>query len=427
MNTRIRDSIGPSIIIAAAVVGTGELIIAPRLGASVGLSALWLIILGCVVKVFLQEELGRHTIITGDTTLDALNRVPGPAWRLSWAGWCWPLLLLGATTALGGVLATIVQALRLLHLQGPDWLLATLVSAGTAGVLITGRYKFIETTASVLVAGFTAMTVIALVLLQCTEFRVSLDSILGGLQFRMPERGFADAVAVFGVTGIGTAELLFYPYWCLEKGYAKDIQKGRSRDPELICRRVRGMRMDITIALVVYTFATLAFFILGATILHGAQQVPGGINLVKTLSQMYTKTFGDWVFYVFALGAFFVLYSTFFVAMATWARLCADTVRLVLPHGTTLNTARLTNQITALLAVVYLLLCMCFSQTPHWLIVGGGAVQTLLLPVFGLAVLLIRNKREDPCRPRAWFDAALYLSMLVIAIAAVYSVWHTLF
>jgi hypothetical protein len=33
----------------------------------------------------------------------------------------------------------------------------------------------------------------------------------------MPESGFADAVAVFGVTGIGTSELLFYAYWCLEK------------------------------------------------------------------------------------------------------------------------------------------------------------------------------------------------------------------
>ncbi|MCS7338715.1 MAG: Nramp family divalent metal transporter, partial [Verrucomicrobiae bacterium] len=380
-----------------------------------------------VVKVFLQEELGRHTILTGDTTLEALNRVPGPAWRLSWAGWCWPLLLVGATVALGGVLAAIVQALRLLNVQGPDWLLASIVSVGTAAVLIAGRYKFIETTAGVLVAGFTAMTVVALVLLQRTEFRISADAILHGLQFRMPERGLADAVAVFGVTGIGTAELLFYPYWCLEKGYARDLRKGWPRDPEVVRRRISGMRTDIAIALAIYTFATLAFFILGATILHGTQQVPSGIDLVRTLSQMYTRTFGEWVFYVFAVGAFFVLFSTFFVAMATWARLCADTARLVLPSGSTLNTRRLTNRIIVVLAGVYLLLCVCFSRIPHWLIVGGAVVQTLLLPVFGLAVLLIRGKREDPCRPGIWFDIALGLSMLVITAAAAYSVAETLF
>lgn len=426
MSNRIRDSLGPSIIIAAAVVGTGELIIAPRLGASVGMSALWLIILGCVVKVFLQEELGRHTILTGDTTLEALNRVPGPAWRLSWAGWSWPLLLVGATIALGGVLATIVQALHLLHVQWPDWLLAALISGGTAAVLIAGRYRFIEVTSTVLVAGFTAMTIIALVLLQRTEFAVSPGVILDGLKFRMPERGFADAVAVFGVTGIGTAELLFYPYWCLEKGYAKDLQKGWPRDPAVVDRRIQGMRLDIALALLVYTFATLAFFVLGATILHGVGRVPSGLDLVRTLSAMYTKTFGDWIFYVFALGAFFVLYSTFFVAMATWARLCADTVRLVSPRASAADHRLLTNRIMGVLAVIYFVLCICFNRTPQWLIVAGGAVQTLLLPVFGLAVLLIRRKRDDPFRPGLWFDMALYFSMAVITVAAAYSVLHTL-
>ncbi len=427
MKGRIRESLGPSIIIAAAVVGTGELVIAPRLGAAVGLSALWLIILGCVVKVFIQEELGRHTILTGDTTLEALNRVPGPAWGLSWAGWCWPLLLLGATTALGGILAAIVQALHLLGVPGPNWFLAALVSAGTATILILGRYRFVETTSSLLVAGFTGMTVVALVLLQRTEFRVSLDAILAGLKFRMPERGFADAVAVFGVTGIGTAELLFYPYWCLEKGYAKDLQSAQARDFALVAARIRGMRLDITLALAVYTFATLAFFVLGATILHGAGQIPAGIDLVRTLSQMYTKTYGDWVLYVFGLGAFFVLYSTFFVAMATWARLCADTIRLISPHDVLVERRRLTNRIIAILAAIYFVLCICFSQTPHWLIVGGGAVQTLLLPVFGLAVVLIRHKRDDPFRPGFWFNVALYLSLAIITVTAVYSVCHALF
>jgi hypothetical protein len=42
-------------------------------------------------------------------------------------------------------------------------------------------------------------------------------------------------------------------------------------------------------------------------------------------------------------------------------------------------------------------------------------------------VLLIRNQREDAFRPRRWYDVALYLSMVIITGAAVYSVWRTLF
>jgi Mn2+/Fe2+ NRAMP family transporter len=426
MSERIRHSLGPAIIIAAAVVGTGELIVAPRLGAAVGLSALWLIILGCVVKVFVQEELGRHTILTGDTMLEALNRVPGPAWRVSWATWSWLLLLFAGTLQMGGILVSLVQTLQLAHLPVEALMLALIVTSGTAAVLIAGRYKFIERASSLMVAGFTAMTVIALALLQRTEFSVSVAQILDGLKFEMPEHGFADAVAVFGITGIGTAELIFYPYWCLEKGYAKDLQAGVPREPSLVAGRIRGMRVDISIALVVYTFATLAFFILGATILHGVQETPKGVDMIRTLSQMYTRTFGEWVFYVFVAGAAVVLYSTFFVAMATWARLIADTMRLVSTRGKSLDHRRVTNRAIAALGVVYIALFLVFKQTPQWLIVGGGAIQTLLLPLFSIAVLFIRHRRQDEFRPGHWHDAALYLSVVAITCAAAYGLWGLL-
>jgi Mn2+/Fe2+ NRAMP family transporter len=418
-----RSSLGPYIIIAAAVVGTGELVVAPRLGATVGLSALWLIVLGCVIKVFIQEEFGRHTILTGETTLEALNRVPGRLGPMSWAAWCWLPLLLAGTLSMGGVLAAAVQALHLMHAPLQGWLLAAIVTVTTGAVLIVGRYGLIEKSSAIMVAAFTIMTVVALVLLQGTEFRVSFDQILGGLQFKMPESGFADAVAVFGVTGIGTSELVFYAYWCLEKGYAKDLGTGAPRDPAVLAARIRGMRLDISVALVVYTFSTIAFFILGATILHGAKEVPQGMDMIRTLSQMYTKTFGPWVFYLFVIGAFIVLYSTFFVAMATWSRMIADNLRLLSREGTKFNPRRATNWIIGVLSVLYLVLFVSFRQTPQWLIVSGAAIQTLLLPVFAIAVLIIRRQRSDAFRPGRWYDVVLYLTVGVITCAALYSLW----
>ena len=56
---------GPGMIIAAAVVGSGELILTPRTGAEAGFTLLWIILLGCVTKVFVQVELGRYAIESG--------------------------------------------------------------------------------------------------------------------------------------------------------------------------------------------------------------------------------------------------------------------------------------------------------------------------------------------------------------------------
>ena len=80
---RIRSSrairqIGPGLILAASIVGTGELINTTSLGAKAGFSLLWLILLSCVIKVFVQVELGRYAITHGQTTLAAFDSLPGP-------------------------------------------------------------------------------------------------------------------------------------------------------------------------------------------------------------------------------------------------------------------------------------------------------------------------------------------------------------
>ncbi|MEZ6053943.1 MAG: hypothetical protein R3C02_21540 [Planctomycetaceae bacterium] len=56
-------------------------------GAQAGISLLWLIIVGCIIKVFAQIELGRYSITYGQTTLVALNTLPGPRLRVSWILW----------------------------------------------------------------------------------------------------------------------------------------------------------------------------------------------------------------------------------------------------------------------------------------------------------------------------------------------------
>ena len=44
-----------------------------------------------------------------------------------------------------------------------------------------------------------------------------------GLSLHLPTGGLATAIAVFGITGVGATELVMYPYWCVEKGYARFV------------------------------------------------------------------------------------------------------------------------------------------------------------------------------------------------------------
>lgn len=106
--------IGPGLIIAANIVGSGELIMTTKTGAQAGISLLWLILLGCVVKVFVQLEFGRFAISHGETTLTSLNRVPGPKFLgINWIVAFWAIMISASTGQLGGILGGVSQSVSI--------------------------------------------------------------------------------------------------------------------------------------------------------------------------------------------------------------------------------------------------------------------------------------------------------------------------
>src|SRR5215208_2522149 len=62
--------IGPGIVLAASIVGSGEVIATTTLGAQVGYAALWIVLVSCAIKPVVQGEFGRYTIATGQTALE---------------------------------------------------------------------------------------------------------------------------------------------------------------------------------------------------------------------------------------------------------------------------------------------------------------------------------------------------------------------
>ena len=55
-------AIGPGIVVIGSIMGSGELINAPLQAAKFGFVLLWAVILSCVIKYFLQIEIGRHAL-----------------------------------------------------------------------------------------------------------------------------------------------------------------------------------------------------------------------------------------------------------------------------------------------------------------------------------------------------------------------------
>ncbi len=102
--------IGPGLILAASIVGTGELINTTELGARAGFALLWLILLSCVIKVFVQVELGRYAITHGKTTLAVFDTLPGPRLGASWICWLWLIMMLTTQAQIASMEGTVGHA-----------------------------------------------------------------------------------------------------------------------------------------------------------------------------------------------------------------------------------------------------------------------------------------------------------------------------
>ena len=173
--------LGPGFILSASVVGSGELISTTTLGAKAGFITLWVIIVSCIVKVAIQLEFGKQAIRTGETVMASLNRLGGPRLgrrSVNWSLWTWFFLWLFKPLQLGGIIGGVAITLNMAFpLISVSWF-AVITGAVVAGLVFNGYYYFIEKMSVVMMLLFTVFTIVAVFMLQYTDFSFSSADIL---------------------------------------------------------------------------------------------------------------------------------------------------------------------------------------------------------------------------------------------------------
>jgi Mn2+/Fe2+ NRAMP family transporter len=425
----ILRQLGPGLIITASIVGSGELIVTPKLGASAGFTLLWFMILGCILKVFIQIELGRFTLAHGKTTLATMDLVPGPRVVVSWLLWLWLIMFAATVFQVAGMVGGVASILSIAGLPVAQSAIAVIIGLVTAVLLVIGRYKLVEAAATLMVVAFTLCTMIAVIALQFTPYAVTPANLIDGFSFNLPP-SFTVAFAAFGIIGVGASELIYYPYWCLEKGYARHV--GPADGTPAWNTRARGwmrvLNADAWVSCLIYTGATLAFYLLGAAVLHAKGLDVTNADMISTLSHMYVETFGPWSLWLFLVGAAAVLYSTIFVATASNARLLADAFQVfrAKKYADDADREKTIRWLCALIPIAWTLLYLIWGS-PVTLVFVGAVAQGLMIPFLALAALWLNHRRTDPAlRTSTFWRICLWISAACMTAVGIYQVVTTL-
>jgi hypothetical protein len=100
----MKKVLGPSVLLLAGAIGSGEYVLWPSITSQVGLVLVWLTILGVGTQYFLNMEIERYTLATGETAVTGFTRLWKP-WSVLFIimgvlAWMWPGWATGGTTTL---------------------------------------------------------------------------------------------------------------------------------------------------------------------------------------------------------------------------------------------------------------------------------------------------------------------------------------
>ena len=213
-----RKLLGPSFIILALGLGSGEVVLWPYLVSNYGLGIFWAAILGISCQYFINMEIARYALIRGESVFVGLNKV------FPWSPY-WFIITTFIGFGLPGIIAASAQVLAVvLGVDNFTWIAAGLLIV--IGLLLSASktvYDMMEKfTQVIIVIGVSFIFILAIFLSSRTDWLLLAQGLIGqgeGFSFFPVGVSLAVFLAAFAYSGAGGNLNLTQSIYIKEKGY----------------------------------------------------------------------------------------------------------------------------------------------------------------------------------------------------------------
>jgi len=448
-----RAALGPGIVWMALAQGSGELIWWPYIVAKYGLTFLFLLIPACLLQYPLTVEIGRYTLLTGESVFHGfirLNRLFGILlWILMTVSFLW----FGAFASAGGTaLAALTHLPRGWTPRGQTlfWGYATIFVFLIAIVLSRVVYQLIEgfmkAVALITVMGLLWACVQPEVIGSIPAFvRGLFDPISGRLPRPWDPSDATKVLTAITFAGLGGFWILLYSYWLRDKGSGMAAYGGRITGPvtghaETITvqgclpeDQPRGrdhwvswrnyLRVDALSGIVGNLITTMMTCLLAYALLFPRGLLPQGYELAVVQSRFFEVGWGTAGRVIFLIVAAAFLADTWLATADGVSRMQADIICTLFPRAQTFGIRRWYYIILALLTAVTSFTMLL--EAPGPLILLSAVIGFAGTVIFPPALYLLNHKflaaRVPPwARPRApsrWLLLVSFVAYAALAVA----------
>ena len=442
-------ALGVGIVVMGLAIGTGELIMWPHLVAKHGLNILWAAILGITFQYFINQEVSRHSLATGESFFTSSSRVFkwfAPFWLFSavllyiWPGWA----------------AAIGTTLRELFGFGHYlvWALFSLVLIVILTFIGKTAYQILERSLKIIVPTFFILLVISSFLsLTLKDLQLAVSGMLsfGYLPSDIDLPVLMGAIVFAGAGGLLN---LCISLWYRDKQIGMGKHVGRIMNPitgkieavsykgyhfemsseHLIRWRkwMRFVRIDQGIIFWLLGLVTLILLSINAyAVLVPQGLIPEGLNVAVVQAHIFGENWGMFGFNLFLIMASLMLFSVMWTVIDAFTRIASDILYVnshIGPFQKRLSWIKdisLSHLYYSLIIGIVSISAMLLSfEQPLLLLtisaVLGGFTMTIYSPVL---IYLNNFKLPKELRPNWFTNLFMILASLFYAIFTIMIIW----
>ena len=425
--------IGPGIVAAGVGLASGEFILFPYIASQVGLTFVWAALVGLVTQYFLNMEIERYTLATGETILTGFSRL----WRhwglvfaiLAYFANIWPAWATSSATLItymfGGSVAVIAVII--------------LVVVGLILTLAPVVYTALERAQMLKVAALLLLIVIGSIFAIGAAWR-DVPQIVTQPRFPAGELGFAVLMGALAFAGAGGGQNLCQSNWIRDKGFGMGHYVPKIVSPvtgeveargrvgyvftpteENMARwrawwRFAGREQLWTFVLI--SFLSIVFMsLLAYATVFGTEGLQNNISFLRTEGEVLTERVGSWFGYFFwAIGAISLFAAALGIVDYT-SRLAADVLKTA--YFPDASESRIyAGLVWGLVVIGIIVISAGFTQPIALVLISAVTGGTMMFMYSILLIITNRRMLPKPIRVGTGRLVALVWSVLLFGILA---------
>jgi hypothetical protein len=437
--------VGPGIVGAGVGLSSGEFILWPYIASQVGLVFLWGAVLGVTTQFFLNMEIERYTLATGETAMAGFNRF-WKHWGLVLAIMVYFANLWPGWTISAATLSTYIVG------GNPRYIaVGALVIIGTGLTFAPVVYVALERMIFVKIAAVLTLVALAIAFaIQADTWRALPAALTVDARFPT-ELSFAFLVGAIAFAGAGGGQNLCQSNWIRDKGFGMGRYVPRLVSPVTgveeaaptgvtylfepnaanMARWRRWWRfanVEQALAFVLTTVITIGLTsMLAHSTLFGTPGLPNNVTFLLIEGQRLQGIIAPWFGLLFwGIGAFSLFASAMGIIDYT-SRLAADILKTTYLRGSGLTESRLYFRLVwGMVAIGATILLFGFDQPLVLLVISACTGAVIMFLYSFLLILLNRRALPAPIAVRSYRVAALVWSTLFFGGLSVITIWQQL-